>query len=126
MPRRRISGNRAGFAFLESLVSVAILSAVLCALLSAFVFERMNAALMQHHMEAINYARSALEQYLNNGSTTYVLPTGTLKNLGGACVVGVSAFGQDLNMVTVTVSWREQALGVNIDKSEQIITLLMT
>ena len=114
-----------GTTLIENLISVLILGLVFGAMLGAFTMARFNTEMARHRIEAMNYARAAMEQYLDSG-TTSITVGGDIASLGGTCPPPTaSSYTSDLDEVTVTVSWDERSLGGTNTVSEELVTLIL-
>lgn len=119
-----IGRRKAGATFLESLISVLILGLTIGAMLGAFTMARFNTKMARHRIEAMNYARAAMEQYLNSG-TTSITVGGDIALLNGTYSVAVNSYTADLDEVVITVSWDERSLGASNTVSEALVTLIL-
>ena len=128
MPKLFKLKNNKGFTLVEAVVSILILGIALGVLLASFMMGRMSVVVAKHRIEAMNHARAAMEQYINK-QTTYILPDGDIKSLGGSCpapnvTLDYSGYS-GLSKIVVTISWNEQSLGTDRPVSEQLVTLLI-
>ena len=115
--------QKKGFTLVEMVISVLILGLALGAMLGTFVMGRISATKAKHHIEAMNHARAAMEQYIHDG-TTFTLPEGDIKSLNGSCSVVPSDYAADVNKVVATISWNERSMGGSSQVSEQLVTLV--
>jgi type II secretory pathway pseudopilin PulG len=121
----KVLKRKSGLTLVEALVSVIILGLASWSILGAFLMGKTSAIMAKHHMEAMNYARAAMERYISNGSTTYALPSGDISDLGGSCSISTSAHATGLTQVTVTISWNEASMGgTRPATSEQLVMLV--
>lgn len=116
-----LRSDKKGFTLVEVLISAAILGIVLISLLGIFVVGKSGSAKAKHHMQAMNHARAAMEQYIHDG-TIYSLPDGDIESLGGSCSVVPSGTG--IKTVTVTVSWTPPRWEESKDVKEELVTLI--
>jgi len=123
---RKNAERKRGVTLVELVISVLILGIILSALLGSFVMARIGLVKAKHYIEAMNHARAALEAYLHDGTTSYIITTGELASLNGACSVTTSNYSSDLDEVTVTVSWTERSIGTETATTvtEQLTTLI--
>jgi len=108
---------------IEMIISVLILGLALGAMLGTFVMGRISATKAKHHIEAMNHARAAMEQYIDDG-TTYTLPDGDIKTLDGDCSVVPTTYATDIKKVVVTISWTDRSMGGSRTVSEELVTLV--
>jgi type II secretory pathway pseudopilin PulG len=111
-----------GITFVEVLVSVLILAITLGAMLTAFLIGRFSAEKSKHYAEALNHARAAMEELIDDQSAVPVLPAGDISDLGGFYTWSVTPRSADLQQILVTVTWQERALGFTSPVSVQLFT----
>jgi len=125
MVRTSIGRRKAGTTLIENLISVLILGLVIGAMLGTFTMAKFNTKMARHRIEAMNYARAIMEQYIDSGATSIVLG-GDIASLGGTYPPPtVSPYTSDLDEVTVTVFWDERSLGGTSTVSEELVTLIL-
>lgn len=115
--------NRRGITLVEILISILILGISVGAMLGSFVIGRVSATKAKHHIEAMNYARAAMEEYKDSGATTVPLG-GDIAALGGTCAVTTALLGSGLEEVTATVSWTARSLGGSSTVTEELVTIM--
>ena len=116
--------QKRGLTLVEMVISVLILGLALGAMLGTFVMGRVSATKAKHHIQAMNHARAAMEQYIHDG-TTFTLPDGDIKSLGGTCPPPViSDYAAGIKKVVVAISWNERSMGGSRQVSEQLVTLV--
>lgn len=116
--------DKKGFTLVEIVMSALILGITISPMLFSINMSRMNAEKAKHYTEAMNHARAAMEQYINEG-TVYTLPDGAVKTLNGSCSVTTTAYALGIDNVTVTVSWNERGMGgVTNTASVELVTLI--
>ena len=123
-----LRSDKKGLTLVEVLISAVILGIVFISLLGVFVVGRFGSAKAKHHIEAMNHARAAMEQYIKDGTTiTYTITTGDISSLNGNCVIGKTEnYGDDdgLTRVVVTISWTPPTWGGGKKVSEELVTLI--
>jgi len=132
--------KRRGITLVEILISILILGISVGAMLGAFVIGRVSAQKAKHRIEAMNYARAAMEEYRDSG----VLPeedrpiaeledeegreddeASDIATLGGTYTVTTTSLGSELEEVTATVSWPERSLGGGSRTvTEELVTIM--
>lgn len=120
---RFLGRRKKGTTLTENLISVLMLGITIGAMLGVFVIARFNTAMARHRIEAMNYARAAMEQYIDSGTASVVLG-GEISSLEGSYSVVASSYASDLDEITVTVSWDERSLGGTNTVSEELVTLI--
>ena len=122
-----LRSDKKGLTLVEVLISAVILGIVLISLLGVFVVGRFGSAKAKHHIEAMNHARAAMEQYIKDGTTTYTITTGDISSLNGNCVIDETPnYGgyTGLTRVVVTISWTPPTWGGGKEVSEELVTLI--
>lgn len=116
--------NRRGFTLVEAVVSILILGIALGIMLIVFMMSRMSVAMAKHRIEAMNHARAAMEQLINNRTASLTLPDGDIKCLGGSYSRVITGTGTGIIQIVVTISWNEPSMGSSHPVSEQLVTLV--
>jgi type II secretory pathway pseudopilin PulG len=125
MRNRNISNKKRGITLTEALISILIMGFALVALLGTFFVSKLSTFKAQHHMEAMNHARAAMEELIDDVSATYTLPDGTIKDLGGSYSQTITtSFMAGISKVEVTISWNEESIRGTIPVSETLVMLI--
>ncbi len=105
------------------MVSVLILGMAVASMVGVFMVGRISIAKADHHMEAINHARAAMEKLIKDPDAIFILPNGAIKNLGGS--YSATSTGTGIKKIVVTISWNERSLSGSNAVSEQLTTLVV-
>lgn len=116
--------NKRGVTLIEVLISILILGIALGAMLGSFVMGRFSATKAKHRIEAMNYARAAMELLINDQTATFTLPDGDIKSLNGSYSPQITNYATGIKKVVVTISWDERSMGGSTRVSEQLVTLV--